>query len=65
VPGKSIGAIDIHDTYTLVEVPREYAQPVLTAMAGATLRGQPAQVRLTDSIEKKKPRQPSLRKFKR
>jgi ATP-dependent RNA helicase DeaD len=65
VPGKSIGAIDIHDTYTLVEVPREYAQPVLTAMAGAELRGKPVQVRLTDPTEKKKPRRPPLRKFKR
>lgn len=39
LPGKLIGAIDIYDTYTFVEVPREYAHKVLDSMKNYTLKG--------------------------
>jgi ATP-dependent RNA helicase DeaD len=39
LPGKLIGAIDIFETYTFVEVPREYAHKVLDSMKDYTLKG--------------------------
>ncbi|MEG2784002.1 MAG: DEAD/DEAH box helicase [Lachnospiraceae bacterium] len=39
MPGKLIGSIDMFDKYTFVEVPREYANDVLTAMKNAKIKG--------------------------
>lgn len=39
LPGKLIGAIDIFDKYTFVEVPREYSSEVMASMKNQTLRG--------------------------
>lgn len=39
LPGKLIGAINIFDKYTFVEVPREYANEVLTSMKNHTIKG--------------------------
>lgn len=39
LPGKLIGAIDIFDSYTFVEVPREYAHKVLDSMKDYTMKG--------------------------
>jgi len=39
LPGKLIGAIDIFDKFTFVEVPREYASEVLEAMKNNRLKG--------------------------
>ncbi len=39
LPGKLIGAIDIYESYTFVEVPREYAHKVLDSMKDYTLKG--------------------------
>ncbi len=46
LPGKYIGPIDIFDDYSIVGVPAEYQAQVLTAMAGATVRGQATNIRL-------------------
>ena len=46
VPGKSIGAIDIDDEFTFVEVPAYYVDQVLLAMEGATLRNRTVTTRL-------------------
>jgi ATP-dependent RNA helicase DeaD len=46
VPGKAIGAIDIYDDFTFVDVPAEYQAQVLEGMSGATIRGQAANIRL-------------------
>ena len=51
VPGKMIGAIDIYDDFTFVDVPAEYQQQVLAGMAGATIRNQAANVRLVSKRE--------------
>lgn len=39
LPGRLIGAIDIYDSYTFVEVPREYAHKVLDSMKNYTMKG--------------------------
>ncbi len=46
IPGRVIGAIDIYDEYTLVDVPAEYKQQVLGAMAGAKMRNLPVSIRV-------------------
>lgn len=46
VPGKSIGAIDIYDDFTIVEVPAQFSQQILAAMTGTTIRGRIAKVRI-------------------
>jgi ATP-dependent RNA helicase DeaD len=40
IPGKLLGAIDIHDKYTFVEVPRAYAYDVLNRMKSGKIKGQ-------------------------
>ena len=39
MPGKLVGAIDMFDKYTFVEVPREYGRDVLLALADAKIKG--------------------------
>jgi ATP-dependent RNA helicase DeaD len=45
IPGREIGAIDIHDRVSLVDVPARYQQQVVERMARATLRGRPVEIR--------------------
>ncbi len=60
LPGKHIGPIDIFDDYSIVGVPAEFQAQVLTAMAGAKVRGQAANLRLAaprdNGPREKKPR---------
>jgi ATP-dependent RNA helicase DeaD len=46
IPGRSIGAIDLYDTYAFVEVPQEVARKVVDALNRATLRGHPVRVEI-------------------
>ena len=39
IPGNLIGAIDMFDSYTFVEVPREYTKEVLQAMKNVKIKG--------------------------
>ena len=39
MPGKLVGAIDMYDKYTFVEVPREYGKEVLEAKKNAKIKG--------------------------
>ena len=39
IPGRAIGAIDILDTYTFVDIPNEFVERVLAAMQTATIKG--------------------------
>lgn len=39
MPGKLVGAIDMYDKYTFVEVPKEYGREVLSAMQNAKIKG--------------------------
>ena len=44
MPGRLIGAIDVFDKYTFVEVPREYGREVLSAMKNAKIKGKAVNV---------------------
>jgi ATP-dependent RNA helicase DeaD len=41
IPGRAIGAIDIFDDYTFVDIPHEFVDRVLAAMRGAKIKGRP------------------------
>jgi ATP-dependent RNA helicase DeaD len=45
IPGEGIGAIEITDQFTIVEIADEYADQVLRAMRNATIKGRPVSVR--------------------
>jgi ATP-dependent RNA helicase DeaD len=45
VEGKRIGAIQIGDTHSLVEVPESMADQIITALKQTTLRGKKVPVR--------------------
>jgi ATP-dependent RNA helicase DeaD len=45
IPGEGIGAIEIADQFTIVEVADQYADQVLDAMRNATIKGRPVSVR--------------------
>ncbi len=51
VPGKAIGAIDVYDRFTLVDVLADYAQQVLQQMSDTRIRSQKANIRPADSRE--------------
>jgi ATP-dependent RNA helicase DeaD len=44
IPGKAIGAIRILDSYSFVEIPKEYASDVYTIMKERTIRNQPTKI---------------------
>jgi len=44
VPGRSIGAIDILDTYTFVDIPNEFAQHVIEVLNSSSIKGRPVNV---------------------
>jgi ATP-dependent RNA helicase DeaD len=46
IPGKVIGAIDIHAGFTFVEIPAEYVDRVLEKMRNVEIRGEPIVVKL-------------------
>ncbi|MCA1624220.1 MAG: DEAD/DEAH box helicase [Acidobacteria bacterium] len=58
VPGKAIGAIDVYDRFTLVDVPSEYVQQVVKGMGNTRIRSQKANIRLAapHEISEDKPR---------
>jgi ATP-dependent RNA helicase DeaD len=56
VPGRAIGAIDIYDDFTFVDVPAEYQAQVLAGMSGITIRGREANIRLATSRDVPPPR---------
>ena len=64
VPGKAIGAIDIYDDFTLVDVPGEYQAQVLERMARTTVRSRDANIRLVTKRDMPAGRPPK-RKFER
>lgn len=59
--GKLIGAIDIYDKYTFVEVPGKYAAEVMEAMRNNTLKGK--KINVEKSNKKRKIAKP-LKRFK-
>jgi ATP-dependent RNA helicase DeaD len=46
VPGQEIGAVDVYDRFTFVEVPTRYRDRVLEHMAHAEIRNRPVRITL-------------------
>ncbi|MBR5474559.1 MAG: DEAD/DEAH box helicase [Lachnospiraceae bacterium] len=46
IPGKVIGAIDMYDNYSFVDIPREYVKKVLRSMKNVKVRGKIISVEL-------------------
>jgi ATP-dependent RNA helicase DeaD len=55
VPGKAIGAIDVHDRFTMVDLPAEYLGQVLQRMKGTRIRNQNANIRVAGEMTQNKP----------
>jgi superfamily II DNA/RNA helicase len=49
IPGRAVGAIDIYDRFSYVEVPSEHASRVVRALTQTTLRGRSVSARLADA----------------
>ena len=55
MPGKLVGAIDMMDNYTFVEVPAKHADKVLNAMNNVTIKGRTVNMeKANDGGEKRK-----------
>ncbi len=67
LPGSLIGAIDIHDHFSFVEVPAQYLNQVLERMEGVTIRSRDARIRVASPREQQPPerRQDYKKKGKR
>jgi ATP-dependent RNA helicase DeaD len=46
IPGSAIGAIDIYDTFSFVDVPSSYIKQILKRMDGSTIRARDAKIRV-------------------
>jgi ATP-dependent RNA helicase DeaD len=55
VPGKSIGAIDIYDRFSFVDIPAEYIRQVLQRMDGVTIRSRDARIRVATPRDEEGP----------
>jgi ATP-dependent RNA helicase DeaD len=66
VPGKAIGAIDVYDRFTLVDVPAEFAAQVIEGMSKARIRNQKTTVRAAapHEIAADKPQRRRTNQFK-
>ena len=53
LPGKLIGAIDIYDAYTFVDVPGKYAAEVLSAMKNNTVKGKRVNIERSNKSRRK------------
>lgn len=52
VPGQAIGAIDIYDNFTFVDVPAQYREQVLDGMRDVVIRNRAANMRIATSRDK-------------
>ncbi|MCY7377450.1 MAG: DEAD/DEAH box helicase [Pyrinomonadaceae bacterium] len=51
VPGKAIGAIDVNDRFTLVDVPAQFVPQILERMSRSRIGKQNANIRLASNVE--------------
>lgn len=60
IPGKVIGAIDIYDRFTFVDVPAQYRDQVLKRMARSSIRNQAIDIRVAtgEAPDADEPRRP-------
>lgn len=63
IPGKAIGAIDVYDRFTLVDVPAEFAKQVLLGMSDTRIRNQRANIRVAapNDVAENRDRRPMQR----
>jgi ATP-dependent RNA helicase DeaD len=52
--GRQIGAIEIHDSFSLVDVPQALAAKVIQVMSGCQIKGHPVFIKTDKHIDKKK-----------
>ena len=64
VPGKEIGAIDVHDHFTFVDLPPEYVEQVLRRMKGSRIRNFNANIRVAAQREAARDGAPRARSAK-
>lgn len=57
IPGKAIGAIDVYDRFTLVDIPSEFVEQVLKRMKRSRIRKQNMNVRLASTEDVSTPRE--------
>lgn len=69
IPGKSIGAIDVYDRFTLVDVPSQFVEKVLTKMQHSKIRKQKMNLRLASNGDsetaRERPREKDFRRDER
>jgi ATP-dependent RNA helicase DeaD len=65
IPGKSIGAIDIYDRFSFVEVPAQYKDQVLDRMRRTTIRNQPISIKVATPDQGDSSERPPRRDGKR
>ena len=56
VSGRAIGAIEVSDRFSIVEVPDEHAQEIIAALRNSTIKGKKAAVRRDRTAPPKKRR---------
>lgn len=62
IPGKAIGAIDVNDRYTLVDVPTQFVPQILERMKRTRIARQNANIRVASSVEIDNVKTPSPRR---
>jgi len=60
IPGKAIGAIDVYDRFTLVDIPSEFVEQVLKRMKRSRIRKQNMNVRLASTEDVSTPKEKPL-----
>ena len=61
VPGRGIGAIDIQDRFTLVDVPSEFVEQILESMRGSRIRNHNTNIRRANARDAPAPTEPVKR----
>ncbi|MDQ3687149.1 MAG: DEAD/DEAH box helicase [Acidobacteriota bacterium] len=61
VPGRAIGAIDIQDRFTLVDVPTEFVEQILESMRGSRIRNHNTNIRRANARDASAPTEPVKR----
>ena len=51
VPGKAIGAIDVNDRFSLVDIPAQYVGQILELMSSSRIGKQTANIRLASTVD--------------
>ena len=61
IPGKAIGAIDVNDRFTLVDIPAQFVSQILQRMKSTRIAGQHAVIRVASNGDTKPEKSPPKR----